>query len=101
MSTVPAFVKKFWSRRHEIDRVTVIIEGDVYDVTDFVDDHPGNSFPGGGGMLKQYNGQDVTTLFNRYHMDAASAADQILKAARDEHVYSKIRFLGKASGASK
>ncbi|EGG02808.1 uncharacterized protein MELLADRAFT_90720 [Melampsora larici-populina 98AG31] len=40
----------------------VIIEGNVYDVTDFLEDHPG-----GKEILLSNCGKDSTELFQEYH----------------------------------
>ncbi|XP_068148382.1 cytochrome b5 [Drosophila tropicalis] len=38
----------------------LIIKGNVYDVTKFIDDHPG-----GGELLLEYGGKDATKAFNK------------------------------------
>ncbi|XP_073843464.1 cytochrome b5 [Musca autumnalis] len=39
--------------------VWIIVKGDVYDVTDFLDEHPG-----GGDLILEYAGKDATKAFN-------------------------------------
>lgn len=41
-------------------RVWIIIKGGVYDVTDFIDSHPG-----GGELIKEFAGKDATKAFNK------------------------------------
>ncbi|XP_055842016.1 cytochrome b5 [Episyrphus balteatus] len=50
-------------------RVWIIIKGGVYDVTDFLDQHPG-----GADLIAEYAGKDATKAFNQAgHSSDASA----------------------------
>ncbi|KAJ3346625.1 hypothetical protein HDU83_002829 [Entophlyctis luteolus] len=57
----------------ESGRQLLIISGVVYDVTNFVDDHPG-----GKGFLKASIGRDVTVSFNGGVYDHANAARNLM-----------------------
>ncbi len=46
----------------------VVVEGEVYDVTEFLEEHPG-----GKGLLLSVAGTDATTTFNGIHPDLAAA----------------------------
>ena len=55
----------------------MIISGIVYDVTDFMDDHPG-----GKGFLKVSVGRDVTASFNGGVYNHANAARNLMTSMR-------------------
>jgi L-lactate dehydrogenase (cytochrome) len=55
----------------------VIIKNTVYDITDFVDAHPG-----GSGILLKYAGRDATEAFEPLHR-----ADTLEKYLTSECVY--------------
>ena len=50
------------SRHNKLESVWIIIDHQVYDLTDFVDAHPGGSV-----VLSQVAGTDVTTTFHSLH----------------------------------
>jgi len=47
------------------DGLWIIIDGEVYDVTKFVDEHPG-----GAKILKRMGGKDASKQFWKYHGDS-------------------------------
>lgn len=51
-------------------RIWIIIKGGVYDVTDFVDSHPG-----GGELVTEYAGKDATKAFNQAGHSSDATAD--------------------------
>ncbi|TGZ81472.1 cytochrome b5 [Ascodesmis nigricans] len=44
------------------DSLYLVIDGDVYDVTNFVNEHPG-----GAKILKRVSGKDASKQFWKYH----------------------------------
>ncbi|KAJ3196043.1 hypothetical protein HK101_010283 [Irineochytrium annulatum] len=73
-------VKTFAEVQQEIKeagRALVIVEGLVYDVTDFMDDHPG-----GRGFLRAGIGRDVTKSFNGGIYNHANAARNLMSGMR-------------------
>ncbi|XP_055911490.1 cytochrome b5 [Eupeodes corollae] len=54
----------------EGSRVWIIIKGVVYDVTDFIDKHPG-----GGELITEYAGKDATKAFNQAGHSSDASAD--------------------------
>ncbi|KAH7011688.1 cytochrome b5-like heme/steroid binding domain-containing protein [Ilyonectria destructans] len=44
------------------DGFWLIVESDVYDVTKFIDEHPG-----GAKIIKRWSGKDATKPFWKYH----------------------------------
>ncbi|KAL4879448.1 oxidoreductase [Aspergillus karnatakaensis] len=77
-------VKKHSTRRS----CWIIIAGTVYDVTDFVDEHPG-----GPNILLQYAGRDATEAFEPFHqtdtLQTHLSNRQILGALTDEEPQKK------------
>ncbi|KAJ3016539.1 UNVERIFIED_CONTAM: hypothetical protein HDU68_012159 [Siphonaria sp. JEL0065] len=66
--------------KQEIERTgkqLLIISGVVYDVTKFIDDHPG-----GKGFMKASIGRDVTASFNGEVYDHANAARNLMASMR-------------------
>ncbi|KAJ3006583.1 UNVERIFIED_CONTAM: hypothetical protein HDU68_003991 [Siphonaria sp. JEL0065] len=66
--------------KQEIERTgkqLLIISGVVYDVTKFIDDHPG-----GKGFMKAAIGRDVTSSFNGEVYDHANAARNLMASMR-------------------
>ncbi|KAJ3282613.1 hypothetical protein HDU79_009792 [Rhizoclosmatium sp. JEL0117] len=61
----------------ETGKQLMIISGIVYDVTDFMDDHPG-----GKGFLKVSVGRDVTASFNGGVYNHANAARNLMTSMR-------------------
>ena len=47
----------------------VVVDGVVYDMTDFLDDHPG-----GKRLPVKHSGKDVTEIWNSFHGEAACSA---------------------------
>lgn len=50
------------SSHNTIDDAWIIIDNDVYDITFFLNDHPG-----GKSILLQFAGTDVTDIFHELH----------------------------------
>ncbi|KAH6899921.1 cytochrome b5-like heme/steroid binding domain-containing protein [Thelonectria olida] len=48
--------------KSEADGFWLIVETDVYDVTKFLEEHPG-----GAKILKRFSGKDATKAFWKYH----------------------------------
>ncbi|OAA54263.1 cytochrome b5 [Niveomyces insectorum RCEF 264] len=53
--------------KHKTDKdgLYIIVDGSVYDITDFVDEHPG-----GAKILKRMAGRDASKPFWKYHSEA-------------------------------
>ena len=47
----------------------VVVDGVVYDMTDFLDDHPG-----GKRLPVKHSGKDVTEIWHSFHGEAACSA---------------------------
>lgn len=79
--------------------VIVIIDNHRYDVTAFIPNHPGEKKDHGIG---NYNGQDITELFQRKHnKPTRRGAFLLLEEARKSGEYQGIKYLGPAqTGAS-
>ena len=65
------------SKISESGRQLLIVSDIVYDVTKFMDDHPG-----GKGFLKVSIGRDVTVSFNGGVYDHANAARNLMQSMR-------------------
>jgi L-lactate dehydrogenase (cytochrome) len=50
------------ARHNSRDSCWVVIEGDVYDVTEFLDEHPG-----GANIILRYGGKDATEEYLPVH----------------------------------
>eukprot|EP01065_Artemidia_motanka_P035560 TRINITY_DN43470_c0_g1_i1.p1 TRINITY_DN43470_c0_g1~~TRINITY_DN43470_c0_g1_i1.p1 ORF type:complete len:615 (+),score=121.78 TRINITY_DN43470_c0_g1_i1:83-1846(+) len=49
-----------------LERLWVVIYGKIYDVSKFMDEHPG-----GGEILMRYAGEDASSEFDKYHSQSA------------------------------
>jgi cytochrome b involved in lipid metabolism len=61
----PTFTWEEVARHNTPESAFVAIEGKVYDVTAFVDKHPG-----GRDQLLRGSGRDVSAVFRSYHKDS-------------------------------
>ncbi|KAF2742679.1 cytochrome b5-like heme binding domain-containing protein [Sporormia fimetaria CBS 119925] len=60
------FSKKDVAAHNTVDNgLYIIIDGDVYDVAKFVDEHPG-----GAKILKRVGGKDASKQFWKYHNES-------------------------------
>jgi len=64
-----AKAKALWSldqfrayKKKQPNKCLIIVEGNIYDVTEYVEKHPG-----GAQVIRYVNGQDATDLFRRIH----------------------------------
>ena len=53
-------------RHNKKDDCWVVVDGVVYDMTDFLDDHPG-----GKRLPVKHSGKDVTEIWNSFHGETA------------------------------
>jgi L-lactate dehydrogenase (cytochrome) len=54
--------------------IWIVVNGKVYDVTNFLEDHPGTSKP-----FLHFAGKDATVGFNKHHPDLdISKADKVI-----------------------
>ena len=54
------------SQHNKKDDCWVVVDGVVYDMTDFLDDHPG-----GKRLPVKHSGKDVTEIWNSFHGETA------------------------------
>ena len=54
------------SQHNTKDDCWVVVDGVVYDMTDFLDEHPG-----GKRLPVKHSGKDVTEIWNSFHGEAA------------------------------
>ena len=54
------------SQHNTKDDCWVVVDGVVYDMTDFLDDHPG-----GKRLPVKHSGKDVTEIWNSFHGETA------------------------------
>ncbi|KIX09415.1 uncharacterized protein Z518_00495 [Rhinocladiella mackenziei CBS 650.93] len=98
---VADFVKKAIYSRERVskqrgsDDVWIIVHGKVYDITNYLDHHPG-----GGKILKEVSGQDATSAFEDVgHSDDARdllARFHIGELPKDEQAVTKTRIAFKS-----
>jgi cytochrome b involved in lipid metabolism len=73
------------------DAIIVTIDNHIYDITDYVEEHPGNMYR--GGHLDDHNGEDVTALFKVNHGDSKVIRDILTSARAGKH--KSIKYVGK------
>ncbi|MES1920382.1 hypothetical protein MHBO_002059 [Bonamia ostreae] len=79
----------------EDDPITLIINGHKYDVTDYINVHPGEGH--NNIYLENFDKQDVTNQFNYYHKKTIQTNLKLLQRARERGCHKKIRHLGEIS----
>tara|TARA_B100000674_G_C37919584_1_gene952614 strand:+ start:1255 stop:1461 length:207 start_codon:yes stop_codon:yes gene_type:complete len=67
----------------EKERIIIFIEGYKFDVTDYIDKHPG-----GAKILKKFNGKDCTNEFNNisghYDSNVCNLMDEMCLGKKDK-----------------
>jgi len=60
-------------KKNDSDRTTIVIDGEVYDITSFMKRHPG------GSVIASYNGLDASDVYRALHF-RSERADKTLRA---------------------
>jgi len=71
-------------------RIILTIDGDQYDVTDYVPAHPGEGH--NDIFLEDYHGQDVTKEFHYYH-EKKQTTMEIIDKVKEKGKYQKILLI--------
>lgn len=74
------------------EKIILIIHGKKYDVTGYVQNHPGEGH--NGIFLEDFEGKDVSDDFEYYHSSRMSDAYYILRKAERDGEYEGIVYLG-------
>jgi cytochrome b involved in lipid metabolism len=71
-------------------QITVVIDTHIYDITNFIHDHPGNRI--NDGQVSKYNRKNVSVLFEKYH-GKLKHIHHILASARQENT-KILKYMG-------
>src|SRR5690606_2755116 len=75
---LPVFTyEEFQEMATEVGQAVTLIEGIIYDISSFVDEHPG-----GRSLIESAIGKDATTSFNGGVYDHSNAARHLLERMR-------------------